>query len=429
MDALETAEVRLWDSCIGAVTWDREQELGSFEYDRGFLRSAIQLAPLMMPLAPGSYRFPTLARESFFGLPGMLADCLPDKFGNLLIDQWLSKQGRDRASFSPVERLCYMGVRGMGALEFVPALRRGHEASAELQIERLVELANAALARQDGIVAEGVDDILRVGASAGGARAKAIVAWNPLTGEFRSGQTRPPPGFEQWLLKFDGVHGNADKELADPMGFGLIEYAYYEMAVAAGIEMSKCRILSEGERQHFMTRRFDRVADGGKLYMQSFCALGHYDFNQAGAYSYEQALDLTVRLGLGKDQQRQLFRRMVFNVLARNQDDHTKNIAFLMDKQGRWRLSPAYDVTYSYNPTGPWTSRHQMSVNGKRDDFSHEDLMAVGRRFRLGTGPSVAGIIAEVAAALTRWPRFAKSAGVASRRVAAIKATHRVLDH
>jgi serine/threonine-protein kinase HipA len=427
MESLKTAEVRLWGRCIGAVTWDSEQELGSFEYDPGFLHSRIELAPMMMPLAAGRYCFPPLARDSFYGLPGMLADCLPDKFGNLLIDQWLSKQGRDRASFSPVERLCYMGVRGMGALEFAPALRRGQEASAGLQIDRLVSLVNAALARQDGIRVDGVEEILRVGSSAGGARAKAIVAWNPRTGEFRSGQTRAPVGFEQWLLKFDGLHGNADKELADPLGFGLIEYAYYEMAVAAGIEMSACRILSEGGRQHFMTRRFDREGDGTKVFMQSLCALGHYNFNQAGGYSYEQGLRVAEILGLDKSQQRQLFRRMVFNVLAHNQDDHTKNIAFLMDKQGKWGLSPAFDVTYSCNPSGAWASRHQMSVNGKREGFARPDLLAVGRRFRLGTGPRLTKIIDEIAASVARWPTFAKSAGVESRRVAKIRAAHRLL--
>ena len=426
MDAVDIAEVRLWGRCIGALSWDGDRGLGSFEYDQAFLGSDIQLAPLMMPLGPGVFRFPTLARDSFYGLPGMLADCLPDKFGNLLIDQWLAVQGRERASFSPVERLCYMGVRGMGGLEFAPAMRRGREPSANLQIARLVELANSALARQEAVAVEGVEDILRVGSSAGGARAKAIVAWNSETGEFRSGQTTAPRGFEHWLLKFDGVDGNRDKELADPMGFGLIEYAYYHMALAAGIEMSPCRILSEGGRHHFMTRRFDREGND-KIFMQSLCALGHFDFNQAGAYSYEQALRVGETLGLDKDQLRQLYRRMVFNILARNQDDHTKNIAFLMDKRGHWRLSPAFDVTYSYNPSGAWTSRHQMSANGKRDDFTRDDLIAVGRNLRLGTLPRLCGIIDEVAAAISRWPKFAKSADVAPERVRRIRATHRQL--
>ncbi len=438
MDQVEIADVILWGRAIGAVAWDRERELGAFQYTREFQASRIEVAPLTMPLGPAVFSFPNLARVSFHGLPGLLADCLPDKFGNLLIDQWLTRAGREPGSFSPIERLCYLGTRGMGALEFRPALRRGREASARVEIDALVELASEVLADRAGLetqlgeaddatAREALRDILRVGTSAGGARAKAIIAWNEATGEVRSGQVRAPAGFGYWLLKFDGVEHNRDKELADPKGYGRIEYAYHLMARAAGVAMSECRLLEENGRAHFITRRFDRTADGGKRFMQSLCGVAHYDFNQAGAYSYEQALEVAQRLGCGLDELRQLYRRMVFNVMARNQDDHTKNIAFLMDRAGRWSLAPAYDVTFAYNPAGEWTSRHQMTINGKRDGFRRDDLLAVARRFRLGKPGAIEAIWQEIDAALVRWPEFAAEARVPPRWVGRVTEAHRRL--
>ena len=436
--AVEIADVVLWGRTIGAVAWEASRSVGAFQYTREFQQSGIEVAPLTMPLGPGVHAFPDLAPASFHGLPGMLADALPDKFGNLLIDQWLTRAGRSPQSFSPIERLCYLGTRGMGALEFKPSLRRGKEASAPVEINALVELASAVLAdraeltqrldlHDDTAAGEALRDILRVGTSAGGARAKAIVAWNEATGEVRSGQVRAPEGFGYWLLKFDGVERNRDKELSDPKGYGRIEYAYHLMARAAGIEMSECRLLEENDRAHFMTRRFDRTADGGKCFMQSLCGVAHYDFNQAGAYSYEQALEVAQRLGCSLGELRELYRRMVFNVIARNQDDHTKNIAFLMDRAGRWTLSPAFDVTYAYNPQGEWTSRHQMTINGKRDGFTRADLMAVARRFRLGKPGAIEAIWEEVDAAIARWPEWAGRARVASNWIKAVTAAHRRL--
>ena len=302
-----------------------------------FFTAASKIAPIHIPLRAGTFTFPDLARESFKGLPGLLADALPDKFGNLLIDQWLARQKRAPESFNPVERLCYLGTRAMGALEFEPTLSQ-QAPERLLEIDTLVQLANQILADRaafntriiDAHEEDALADILRVGTSAGGARAKAVIAWNSQTGAIRSGQVPLPEGFEPWLLKFDGVDGNVDKELADPQGYGRIEYAYHLMARAAGITMSDCHLLEENGRAHFMTRRFDRTSEGDKLHLQTLCALAHYDFNQAGGYSYEQALHIALLIGCGQPALTELFRRAVFNVLARNQDDHTKNISFLM---------------------------------------------------------------------------------------------------
>jgi len=430
------ATVMLWGSQIGAVTWVENQSLGYFQFDPEFLFSGIELSPLKMPLENLPYSFPALPREAFKGLPGMLADVLPDKYGNRLIDAWLAEDERAPESFTPVERLCYVGTRGMGALEFHPVVKRTAGQTSEVDFSRLVALANRVLDERSHLSgkltnsdnAGELENILQVGTSAGGARAKAVLAWHPETGEFRSGQLDVGSGFEQWLLKFDGVDNNRDKELADPLGFGLIEYAYHKMAVAAGIKMMPCRIHEEGGRSHFMTKRFDCFVDDqgemDKLHMQSLAALQHYDFNDANGYSYEQAL-MTIRdLGLGHDALEEQFRRTVFNIVARNQDDHVKNIAFLMDRNGEWSLSPAYDVTYSYNASGDWTSRHQMSVNGKREKFELDDLIAFGKT--AGLKPTKARkIIESISSIVSQWIEFADECGVDEKMARKIAKTHR----
>ena len=413
------AEVRLWGKTIGAVSLQDGEEVASFEFDAEFAQSGIQVAPIMMPLSRRVYRFPELARPTFHGLPGLLADSLPDKFGNALIADWLASQGRQPGSFNAVERLCYTGERGMGALEFAPAIGPRAKLTTPIEVGKLVELASEVMAHRNNLqasfAAEGREDalrdILRVGTSAGGARAKAIIAWNPKTNEVRSGQVKAGKGFEYWLLKFDGVSGNKDKELEDPKGYGMIEYAYYLMALDCGIEISECRLFKENGRSHFMTRRFDRLATGEKLHMQSLCALAHYDFNMAGAYSYEQALLVMRQLQLPMQAIEQLFRRMAFNIVARNQDDHVKNIAFLMNKAGEWSLSPAFDITYSFNPAGAWTASHQMTMNGKRDHFMLEDFIACARTASMKRGRA-AKILAEVQATVAQWGSFAETAGV-----------------
>lgn len=413
------AEVRLWGRTIGAASLEEGARIAAFQYDPAFLASGIELSPIVLPLSRRVYQFPSLPEVTFRGLPGLLADSLPDKFGHALIDAWLATQGRRPESFDAIERLCYIGVRGMGALEFAPAKGPPLRGSAKVQVDELVKLASQVLTHRatlqvsfaPGRRHDGLQEILRVGTSAGGARAKAIIAWNRDTNEVRSGQVKAPAGFDYWLLKFDGVSANKDKELEDPKGYTVIEYAYALMAADAGIEMSECRLLEEGGRRHFMTRRFDRLSDGGKLHMQSLGALAHFDFNSAAAYSYEQAFDLIKRLGLSMRAREQQFRRMIFNVVARNQDDHVKNIAFLMDQAGAWSLSPAFDVTYAYNPTGQWTNRHQMTINGKTDDFTREDFKAVAQVAGLKRG-SPEAILIEVMDKVKEWPRYAKMAGV-----------------
>jgi serine/threonine-protein kinase HipA len=427
------AEVRLWGRTIGAVSMEEGARIAAFQYDPAFLASGIELAPISMPLSRQIYQFPSLPEVSFHGLPGLLADSLPDKFGHALIDAWLATQGRRPESFNAVERLCYIGVRGMGALEFAPSKGPPLRRSAKVHVDELVKLASEVLTHRSSLQVsfapgrrhEGLQEMLRVGTSAGGARAKAIVAWNRNTNEVRSGQVKAPPGFDYWLLKFDGVSANKDKELEDPKGYTVIEYAYALMAADAGIEMSECVLMEEGGRRHFMTRRFDRLSDGGKLHMQSLATLAHFDFNSAGAYSYEQAFDLINRLGLSMQAREQQFRRMIFNVVGRNQDDHVKNIAFLMDKAGAWSLSPAFDVTYAYNPTGLWTSRHQMTINGKTDDFTREDFKTVAQVAGLKRGKHEA-ILAEVMDTVGEWPSYANTAGVSGSQRDQISRTLRL---
>jgi serine/threonine-protein kinase HipA len=422
----QVATVILWDQEVGAVAWDAERGLGQFEFSSDFLLHGFDIAPFTLPLRSGVFSFPELNPKTFYGLPGLLADTLPDRYGNSLIDLWLREQGRSVEDFSPVERLCYMGTRGMGALEFKPALMNAGKAE-PIEVDELTKLAHEIVKNRKslkvkfkGKKAEALNAIVRVGTSAGGNRAKAIIAWNPKTQEVRSGQVKAPNGFEPWILKFDGVN---DASLGDPQGFGRIEYAYHKMAIQAGVTMSACQLLEEGGRAHFMTRRFDRAADGQKIHMQSLCAMGHYDFNASGEYGYEQALDVIQRLNLGHEALKEMYRRMVFNIVARNQDDHTRNIAFLMNSEGQWSLSPAFDVIWSYNPAGKWTNRHQMTVHGKRDELTRADLLAVAEQYGIKGAKE---ILDEVTSAVSKWLQFAGEAGVPSDLRREIAKTHRL---
>lgn len=413
------ARVKLWGKSIGAVSWDEGAGLAHFEYEPDFIHSGIEVAPHTMPLSKQIYSFPALPRETFHGLPGLLADSLPDDFGNALINVWLAGQGRSPESFNPVERLCYTGVRGMGALEYLPSQGPFMGKSELVDIKALVDLASEILTKRNTLQGsfapelreDSLQDILRVGTSAGGARAKAIIAWNQKTNEVRSGQVKAGEQFSYWLLKFDGVSGNKDKELEDPAGYGLIEHAYYHMAKKAGINMEESRLLKENGRSHFMTRRFDRTEAGQKVHMQSLCAIEHFDFKKAGAHSYEQALRTIRKLNMPMSTIEEQFRRMTFNIIGRNQDDHVKNIAFLMDKSGNWSLSPAFDMTYSYNPQGDWTSRHQMSLNSKRDDFTIDDFKACAKNVSMKRGRAEE-IVDEVQTAVLQWKQFASKSGV-----------------
>jgi serine/threonine-protein kinase HipA len=405
-----------------------------FEYDPAFIQKGLDISPIHMSLddtrrGDRRFSFPALNKETFFGLPGLLADALPDKFGNNIIDAWLARRGRDSAGFNPIERLCYAGKRSMGALEFSPSIIEKYDTSVPVEISELVALTQTIMRERKTLAvtlgdleqekSDAIMDILRVGTSAGGARPKAVIAMDK-EGNVLSGQAKAPKGYDYWILKFDGV---TDLELGAPRGYGRIEYAYHLMARAAGITMAESRLLEENNRAHFMTQRFDRV-DGKKIHMQSLCGIAHYDFNQAGAYSYEQVFAVMRKLRLSKADAAEQYRRMVFNIIARNLDDHTKNIAFLMDADGKWNLSPAYDVIYSHNPAGKWTSQHQLSVNGKRDKFTHDDLIAVGESISLTKS---AQIIDEVVEAVRRWPEFAKQAEVPAKTVNEIASHHRLM--
>ncbi len=421
------SKVLLWDREIGAVAWDDKHRIGSFQYTPDFVHRGPEIAPLKMPLREQVYSFPALNYDTYSGLPGLLADSLPDRYGKALVDIWLRKQGRDIKDFNPVERLCYMGSRGMGALEFKPAIGPQARKAIPIEISKLTQLATEILRHRAGFSvnlkgsqAEALKMIIRVGTSAGGARAKAVIAWNPKTGEVRSGQVAVPAGFEPWILKFDGA--NLDT-LGEPKGYGRIEYAYHKMAMTAGIKMSNCHLLEEDGRAHFMTRRFDRTDAGEKVHMQSLCAMAHFDFNASGEYSYEHAFGVIQKLNLGHPAMQEMYRRMLFNVLARNQDDHTRNISFLMDKTGKWRLAPAYDVIWSYNPQGRWSDRHQMTINGKTDDFTGDDLLVVADQYGI---KDAKGMLLKVDSAVSRWPEFAKQTGVAPEKIKEIGETHRL---
>ncbi|MGH2864233.1 MAG: type II toxin-antitoxin system HipA family toxin [Solirubrobacteraceae bacterium] len=430
---MTVAAVTLWGARVAAVSIDAGGRYAAFQYDPAFVRSGIELAPVRMPLRAQPYSFRGLDHEAFSGLPGLLADSLPDRWGTALIDAWLASQGRDRSSFDVVQRLCYVGTRGVGALEFQPAREPEAPVGEDLQVEALVRLAGEVLAERAQFVAElsenpdeeAMKAILAIGSSAGGARPKAFIAYNDATGQLRSGQVAVGEGFRHWLLKFDGVARAGDHGLADPQGWGAVEYAYARMARAAGIEMTECRLLEEHGRRHFMTRRFDRPDGGGKLHMQTVGALEHVSYNEPGTYSYEQLLLLIRRLGLGTPVVEQQFRRMVFNVVARNQDDHVKNVAFLMDREGAWWLAPAYDVIWAWKPGNLWLESHQMSINGRRDGFTRADLRAVARVAGLKRGRAEA-ILAEVIAVVERWCEVAEEIGVEERMAEQIASSHRL---
>ena len=420
---MQAAEVKLWKTRIGVVSTDEDSRFCYFKYDPNFIKSGINLSPFMMPLSDTIYQFKGLPFESFRGLPGLLADVLPDRYGNALINAWLASQGRSAESFNSVERLCYIGVRGMGALEFHPDKNRVMNKFEEIEIDQLVELSNKIISQKEKVILSEDDDlksIIKVGTSAGGVRAKAIIAYNEKTKSIKSGQINAGKGYSYWILKLDNT--NPD----DNIPYTKIEYAYYLMAKDARINMSDSKLLHKNNRYHFMTKRFDRVLleDGtfDKLHMQTLGALMHIDYNEPGMISYEEVTQIMHQLGLNLSDNEQFFRRMVFNVMAQNQDDHVKNISFLMNRKGEWSLSPAYDMTYAFNPNGKWTSEHQMIINGKRSNLQKEDLIISGKAMRLKES-KILEIISEVSNSLGRWEEFAKESFIDEKTIEAIKKT------
>lgn len=418
---MEVAEVKIWGKLVGAVAWDKSIGLATFEYDTKFKQLGWDLAPLKMPISEKQNQFfffelrmdKNSEYDTFKGLPGLLADSLPDKYGKQLINLWLTQQGRPQDDMNPIETLCFIGTRGMGALEFEPAVPKESKRAFSLELNSLVATAQKILNTREDFTTnlnkdeeKAILDILKIGTSAGGARPKAVIAWNEKTGEVKSGQTKAPKGFEHWLIKLDGVN---DVQLGNSYGYGRVEMAYYNMAKACGIEMMPSRLLEENGRAHFMTKRFDRNGGEEKYHVQTFCAMKHFDFNLVNSFSYEQLFQCMRELKLSYADAEQMFRRMVFNVIARNCDDHTKNFAFLLKQNGNWELAPAYDICYAYRPESYWVSQHALSVNKKRDEITKADLLVVGESIRC---KKAADIIDEINDTVNQWKKYANEVDV-----------------
>ncbi len=415
---MSTATIHLWGTAIGYVSMEAGETHARFEYDPQFAKSGVELAPLSMPVGRRRiYQFKDLQPRAFHGLPGLLADSLPDRYGNKLIDVWLAKTGRTREQFNSVDRLCYTGARGMGALEFEPSINAGVARDKPLEVRELVELASLAFASKETLETElsgeqgdrALLDILSVGTSAGGARAKAVIAFHPETKQVRSGQLQLPAGFEHWLIKFDGVEFNGDWGVADPAGYGLLEYSYSQVALECGIEMTECALLSENGRNHFMTRRFDRGSDGSKRFIQTLGAIAHFDFFESGHYSYEQLFMTMKQLSISKVSAEQQFRRVLFNLVGCNQDDHVKNFAFCMERDGTWDIAPAYDLCHSEG--SDFTRNHQLSINGKTNGFTRADLRHLAEYVGLPQGRENL-ILDQVLEAFSKWPARSQALGI-----------------
>ena len=414
---ITTAYINIWNKRVGAIAWNENTGIATFEYQPSFFENEWDLSPLKMPVdgaAKKIFSFSELRDViTFKGLPGLLADVLPDKYGSSLINVWLAQNGRPANSMNPVELLCFIGKRGMGALEFEPALPKVNNEATKIELNSLIHIAQEILSGKQHFntnlsanESKALSDILKIGTSAGGARAKAVITFNPLTNEIRSGQAEAPHGFSHWLLKFDGV---VDQQIGTSSGYGRVEMAYYLMAQSAAIEMTECRLLEENNRAHFMTKRFDRASDNVKFHVQSFCAIMHYDFNEIASFSYEQLFETMRSMLLPYPDAEQLFRRMVFNVMAKNCDDHTKNFSFIMDNAGKWRLAPAFDICHAFRPGSTWVSQHSLSINGKRQNITRDDLLQVAKRMNI---KKAVAIIDQVHAAVCKWNDFASQANV-----------------
>lgn len=432
MVAVKTAFVKIWGHIVGAVAWDESQGFASFEYEPKFKALQIDLAPIKMPIQSNQtiFSFPELRPSknsefnTFKGLPGLLADVLPDTYGNQLINTWLAQNGRPENSMNPIEQLCFIGTRGMGALEFEPTQLKPSKNTFDVEINSLVNIAQRMLDKRETFNAniskdehQAMMEILKIGTSAGGARPKAIIAYNKKTGQVRSGQTHSPKGFEHYMIKLDGV---SDAQFGESKGYGRVEMAYYNMATACGIDMMPSELLEENGRAHFMTKRFDREDGAVKHHIQTFCAMQHYDFNNVGSYSYEQLFQTMRLLRLPYPQAEQIYRRMVFNVIAKNCDDHTKNTAFRLKEGGDWELAPAYDVCYAYRPESMWVSQHALSLNGKRKDFEKHDLISFAKAMNIKKPEH---IISQIQNTVQHWNDYADEVNVNAKLRDSIKQT------
>ncbi len=413
---MNTAYVKIWDELVGAVAWDESRGVAIFEYDSKFVRKNWNIAPLTMPISSSrrTFEFPALRKkidpstDTFKGLPGLLADMLPDRYGNELINSWLAQRGRPQNSMNPIEMLCFIGTRGMGALEFEPILMKENKRTFSVEIDSLVDISQKLLKTKESFSTnlnedeeKAILDILKIGTSAGGARPKAVIAYNEKTGEVRSGQTTAPKGFEHWLIKLDGV---SDIQLGASVGYGRVEMAYYNMATDCGIEMMPSKLLEENGRAHFITKRFDREAGSTKHHIQTLCAMKHFDYSALTSFSYEQLFQTMRELKLPYPAAEQMFRRMVFNVIARNCDDHTKNFSFRLKKDSEWELTPAYDICHAYQPGHAWVSQHILSINGKRTNITKKDLLTIADATRIRKAHEIIEQINEV---VRNWTTYA----------------------
>jgi len=414
---MASIKIKLWGAVVGVAYWEHEGQCAIFQYDPDYLAKGYEVAPRMMPLSTKIYSFNALNRDTFNGLPGLISDSLPDAYGDSLIELWLRRNNLETYNFTPVDRLCYIGNRGMGALEYEPAMERAYVDN-EIDINLLSALAsdimNDRMKIESDLTSEGISDLIKIGTSAGGMRAKAVIALNESTNDVRSGQIDPPPGFTHWLLKFDTEDPTKARK-----GYCRIEYAYYLMASQCKIKMTECRLLELGNKAHFMTKRFDRPGSE-KIHVQTLCAMAHYDYKIPGAYSYKNVFEIIRELEMPYEDSEQLFRRMVFNVIAMNRDDHTKNLAFMMEEGKTWRLAPAYDMTYAYDPTNKWISRHQLSINGRTDGITMNDLFHLGKEMNIR---NVKEIIETTTSIVSEWNEFAKSAGVQNNVMESIEAS------
>ncbi len=423
--AVDFINVSIWGKKVGTIAMSPRIGYYVFAYDPSFVKTGIELSPIHMPLATDPYVFSYLPELTYQRLPAMIADSLPDKFGNDLIDSYMKQKGLNTSQISVLDRLAYMGKRAMGALEFHPT-RGGVKANhTAIDMKKLVEAARKAVHGNidtDHIAEASLKQIIQVGTSAGGARAKAVVAFNEATQEIRAGQFDVEDGFEHWLLKFDGM--GADKGLGKTENHGRIEFSYYQMALQAGINMEPCRLLEENGRAHFMTKRFDRTGNQ-KHHVQTLCAMDHMDFKSMNTYDYSQIFVLLDNLGFDYEAKEEVFRRMCFNVMAANCDDHSKNFAFILKEGESWQLAPAYDVAYAFNPDGQWTYQHFMSVSGQYGNITVDHLLAVAQRFAIGTGPQV---LSQVRDAVAGWVDIARANNIPEAEVQEVGKHHKLLD-
>ena len=422
-------QVKLYDEILGTIDWNANKGSSIFQYSNNALNREIEPSPIIMPTQERIFET-NRDHINFHNLPYLLSDSMPDDFGNTMMKEWLKQKKLSIDDINPVDRLTYVGRRGMGALEYEPVSYKENN-NYNVTISELLEVAKKVLEGKeetsyDDLDKDSLSDILRIGTSVGGARAKALVAIkfdsNKKITEIKSGDITQTEGYSYWLLKIDGAN---EKTLGEGEGLGKIEYAYYLLAKESGIEMSDSILFEENNRFHFLTKRFDRTDNGDKIHMQTFGALAGIDYKIQKASSYETLFRVMKRLSLPYYQFEQQYRRALFNVIARNHDDHVKNFSFLMDKVGKWKISPAYDINYSYSPGGTWTNVHQSSINNKFDNFSRDDLLSLGKTFGIKKANH---ILDEIIAAVNLWPKIATEVDIPKKEIEARSKGLRVND-